>query len=266
MNTDTNALNIFTDGALCHKTKRGGVGIVFVYPEYLERQPLEYSPLGYKKSTNNEMELKACCLALEKSIDLGTGWSRIVVHSDSQYMVDNYKRALFQWSRQGWRNNDGKPVLNVKIWKELLHNANKTRKQVDIVKVRAHSGDEFNEKADALAEKSKLGALNDPLKVTRVRRKYSNKKTKLGSIDMSGQIIRIHLIEVTYLQQNEYIYRYEVMSPGSLFFGCVDQVYYHKALRVGHEYKVRMNTNSKYPQIAKIFKDYTEDAKIAALN
>lgn len=45
------------------------------------------------------MELQACIEALEEAHDpgLATSVSRIVVHTDSPYVAENVKQAIFTW-------------------------------------------------------------------------------------------------------------------------------------------------------------------------
>jgi ribonuclease HI len=50
------------------------------------------------------MELMACVLALRECnrLKLASGKSRIVIRTDSLYIVENYKRAMFEWSKNRW--------------------------------------------------------------------------------------------------------------------------------------------------------------------
>ena len=63
---DENALNIYTDGSSFSSPRRGGIGIIFVFPDYLNKEEKEFAPEGYVGATNNEMELKACIVAKKK--------------------------------------------------------------------------------------------------------------------------------------------------------------------------------------------------------
>jgi ribonuclease HI len=64
--TDENALNIYTDGSCFSSPRRGGIGIIFVFPYYMNKEKQEFAPEGYIGATNNEMELKACIMALKQ--------------------------------------------------------------------------------------------------------------------------------------------------------------------------------------------------------
>ncbi|HRH23357.1 MAG TPA: hypothetical protein PK295_01875, partial [Candidatus Magasanikbacteria bacterium] len=119
MSFDPNALNIYTDGSSYSNPRTGGFGMLLVFPEHLNITDLPICPYGYQKATNNQMELKACSVALVESLKLKRQWQRIIIHTDSSYVCNNYKRAIHQWSRNGWILASGAPVANVQLWKEL---------------------------------------------------------------------------------------------------------------------------------------------------
>ena len=104
------ALNIYADGSSYSGPRKGGIGIRFVTINdkgYEDVRDIE--PPGHKGATNNQMELYACVEALkeaQKMYDLGY-FSKIIINSDSKYVVDNYRNALFNWSGNGWRNYQG---------------------------------------------------------------------------------------------------------------------------------------------------------------
>ncbi len=109
---DENALNAFTDGSSLGSPRSGGIGIRLVLiDEDGEEviQDLEF--LGYKDATNNQMELKACILALEEAVRLHlTGTvSKVIIYTDSLYVADNYTRAMFDWPKTKWHTRSGRP-------------------------------------------------------------------------------------------------------------------------------------------------------------
>ncbi|MDD4466233.1 MAG: ribonuclease HI [Patescibacteria group bacterium] len=258
---DYNALNIYTDGSFHPDNRNGGVGILFVFPEHLNIEPKSFCPYGYKKATNNQMELKACCIALKESLKLEKQWSRIVINSDSIYVIDGYKSAIF-WRSNGWKTHNGRPVSNAELWKEFLKIVVEVRLPVDFQKVKAHAKNENNNKVDKLAKESRDKAYNSPIKIVTVRRKITKKKNEIGSVKLIGQRLGIRIIEVEYLKlSRSYKCKYEVMSKSSEYFSFVDVVYSKDVLRVGHEYSVKFNNNNKCPEIDKIYKDKTRAAR-----
>ena len=256
---DEDALNIYTDGSSKPKPRRGGIGIRYVYVDENGKEISENLPFpGYLGATNNEMELNACIMALKNAIPYieKHKFRRIIIYTDSNYVVENQTKALFEWSRTRWIRRSGAPVLNAKLWKEL----NKARRNIRIrayfQKVKGHSTNIHNIETDKLAKESANNPLQRPLSVRIVRRKKSKEKTKLGCVGMNGQRITIRIIEGQYLEvQKLYRYRYEVMSTASPFYGKVDFVISTAGLREGHVYSIRFNSDQDNPRINKVFRE-----------
>lgn len=105
---DANALNIYTDGSCYSSPRTGGIGIRFVFPEFMNKENIDFDFDGYKGATNNQMELKACIVALQQISKFSESLqaSRIIVHTDSCYVVDNYKTAFYIWSANKWRKRN----------------------------------------------------------------------------------------------------------------------------------------------------------------
>ena len=263
MNTDPNALNIYTDGSSYQHPRTGGFAMLFVFPEFLNKEPVAICPPGYKKATNNQMEMKACAMALKESLKFEKQWQRIVIHTDSSYVCDGYKTAISFWRKNKWMRSNGAPVLNVNQWKELLKSAQDTGMSVEIWWVKGHAKNENNKMVDKLAKKSAKSATEQPLSNVNVRRKKSGKKTDAGSVKMLGQKIRIRIVDSEFLPQKITRYRYEVMSKRSPFYQQVDFIFSVQVLRVGHEFSVRVNNNQSYPQITKVYRDFTKEEKDA---
>ncbi len=255
------ALHIYTDGSSYSHPRRGGFGMLFIFPEEANRGPEEICPYGYQKATNNQMELKACCIALLESMKFERKWQNIVIHTDSQYVVDNYQRAIYQWSKNKWEKNSGAPVLNMELWKELIKNIDKVGVKVEIAWIEGHSKDKNNNRVDQLAKISSSKANNPPIFNVNIRRRMSDKKTQIGSVKMLGQKISIRIITSQRLKQKIGKYKFEVVSKRSPFFKNVDEIYSQETLRVGHEYCVRFNKDQKFPQIVNIYIDMTEEKR-----
>lgn len=253
---DVNALNIYTDGSSSTSPRRGGIGIRFVFPDYMNKEKMDFDPEGYIGATNNEMELKACIVALQQVSKFSElqKVSRIIIHTDSLYVVDNYKTAVYFWSRNKWYTRAGAPVQNTDLWKELLKEANKVRKRIDIEWVKGHSNNKHNKAVDKLAKKSAKNATKRLSGFVDVRRKLSNKSVEYGSVKMLGQKISIRIITSKYLSSPHKIwrYKYEVISKKSRFYKNVDIIYYPGPLRKRYSYSVSLNKNNDYPQISKV--------------
>lgn len=239
---DENALNIYTDGSSYSSPRAGGIGIRFVFPEYLNKETLtkDFSFTGYRGATNNQMELQACIVALKqaqilKDINIV---QRIIVNTDSQYVVNYYKTAILQWSKNKWLKTSGDPVLNAELWKELIKNIRKLRARIEFNWIKGHDKNEHNKAVDKLAKKSAKKA-NNKLTIVNVRKKISDKIVEYGCVKLSGQKITIRIISSEYLKmQRLHKYKYEIISPNSIFYKNIDIIFHNETLRVGHTYMV----------------------------
>jgi ribonuclease HI len=253
------ALNIYADGSSFSRPRRGGIGIRFITINDKGHEEIKDIELpGYKDATNNQMELYACIQALieaQKLYDLDS-FKKIVIFTDSQYVTDNYKMAVFNWSKNKWRNRDNRPVLNAGIWRELIRHVKKTNHIVEFKWIKGHSKNIHQKAVDKLARKSAKIAFNEPLSVVSLRRKITTKSVETGSVKMQGQRLRVRIITTEYLKtQRLFKYRYEVLSKGSKYSGNVDFIFSNISIRDGHCYIVSLNKITKNPKIVRLIKE-----------
>lgn len=149
-------VTIFTDGsARANPNGPGGYGAILQYVDKKGELHEKEIKAGYKKTTNNRMELMGVIMALS---ELNCPCDVTVV-SDSKYVTDAFNNHwVDNWIKAGWRKSDKKPVLNVDLWKRLLeimkpHN-------VSFEWVKGHEGHPENERCDNLAVEA---ALSDDL-------------------------------------------------------------------------------------------------------
>jgi ribonuclease HI len=102
-------------------------------------------------TTNNRMELTAAAAALEAL----KRPSRVVVHTDSEYVRNGVTRWSAGWVRKNWRSSTGDPVKNMDLWRRLLDAAKPH--SVEWKWVRGHAGDVMNERVDVLATLARRG-------------------------------------------------------------------------------------------------------------
>lgn len=148
-------VTLFTDGAARGNPEGpGGYGAVLQYVDQKgELHEREYSA-GYKKTTNNRMELMAVIVGLEalkKPCD-------VTVVSDSKYVTDAFNQHWIEsWLKNNWKTSTKKPVKNVELWKRLLE-AGKDHKIV-FEWVKGHDGHPENERCDRLATSAADGEI-----------------------------------------------------------------------------------------------------------
>ena len=140
-------VKIYTDGsARGNPDGPGGYGCVLQYTDSLgELHEREFSA-GYKKTTNNRMELMAAIVGLEALIRP----CQVELYSDSKYLTDAFnQRWINGWIKKGWKRGKNEPVKNVDLWKRLL--AAMKPHQVTFHWVKGHDGHPENERCDMLA-------------------------------------------------------------------------------------------------------------------
>ena len=262
------AINIYTDGSSFSHPRTGGIGIrlVFVNEEGVEEIE-DISPPGFTGATNNEMELCACIEGIKRAMHhpAFNSFRLIAIHTDSLYLLENYKRAIYDWPRLKWCNYYGKPVANVELWKKLvrmLKALGRYQKKFEFYWVEGHSKDKHNKAADRLAKESAKRATNPPLSVVKVRRKLSSRSVEPGCVPMLNQTLSIRIITEYNLKPQKLLkYKYEVISEDSPYFGNIDFVYAERRtmLRATHRYSVQFNDNANNPRIAEVIEELPKE-------
>ncbi len=147
-------VTIYTDGAARGNPEGpGGYGTVLHYVDgkgVLHER--EYSA-GYKKTTNNRMELMAVIVGLEALKKP----CEVEIISDSKYVTDAFNQNWISgWVRNGWKTSTKKPVKNPDLWTRLLRA--KEPHVVTFTWVKGHNGHPENERCDQLATTAADGA------------------------------------------------------------------------------------------------------------
>ncbi len=140
-------VTIYSDGsARGNPEGPGGYGTVVQYVDKKgQLHEREYSA-GYKKTTNNRMELMGAIIGLEAL----TKPCDVVVVSDSKYVTDAFNQNwIGSWLKNNWKNSQKKPVKNIDLWKRLLKA--KEPHHVTFQWIKGHAGHTQNERCDKLA-------------------------------------------------------------------------------------------------------------------
>ena len=228
--------------------------------EHVDDYPLP----GYPNATNQEMELTACiealrAIATRRAPVQKRDYRKVIVWTDSTYLVDGYKSAQFKWQINGWLTEDGNPVTNATLWKELLKLAGRAHvPPVEIQWVKGHKSSPHNKAVDKLAKHSAKNPAGRKVSVVKVRRKKTAKSIELGSVPMEGQLVTIRIITDKYERpQRMNRYKYEVVSARNPYRGRVDITFSDEKilLSAGHTYRVRFNTDTAAPRVLKVFRE-----------
>lgn len=128
---------LYTDGAAKGNPGPGGYGVVLEAGPYQK----ELSE-GFRRTTNNRMELLAVIIGLEALKKTG---SQVTVVSDSKYVVDAINKGwLSSWIRKGFKGKK-----NIDLWKRIIPQLQKH--QVRFQWVKGHNDHPQNERCDRLA-------------------------------------------------------------------------------------------------------------------
>ena len=140
-------VRIYTDGsARGNPDGPGGYGTILVYIDSKGIEHKKELSAGYKKTTNNRMELLAAIVGLEAL----NRPCKVKLYSDSQYVVKAFNDHWIDgWIKKGWKRGKNEPVKNVDLWKRLLEA--KSKHEVEFIWVKGHAGHEQNERCDYLA-------------------------------------------------------------------------------------------------------------------
>ncbi|MFN5648410.1 MAG: ribonuclease HI [Sphingobacteriales bacterium] len=131
-------LTIYTDGSSRGNPGPGGYGTILIW----KGQRKEFSG-GYKRTTNNRMEIMGVIKGLEA---LNRKGLNITVYSDSQYVVRAVKEGwLNTWIRTNFKGGKKNPDLWLRYY-ELAKDHH-----IEFVWVKGHATNPFNNRCDELA-------------------------------------------------------------------------------------------------------------------
>lgn len=140
-------VTVYTDGASRGNPGPGGYGIILMSGD--RRKEMSE---GFRRTTNNRMELMSVIVALESLKGHG---HHVTIYSDSKYVVDSINQ---KWVF-GWEKKDFKGKKNADLWKRFLEIYPKHH--VHMKWVKGHSDNPYNERCDELAV---LAALSGDLR------------------------------------------------------------------------------------------------------
>ncbi len=104
-----------------------------------------------RQTTNNKMEMTACLKALSQ---VPSHAEKVMVYSDSTYVLRGITQWIHGWKRRGWLTAEGQPVSNQELWQALDSCVNQIRRKsipIEWHYVRGHADIPGNERCDQLA-------------------------------------------------------------------------------------------------------------------
>lgn len=146
---DQGEVVVYIDGACINNGRDGakaGIGVWWDEDHKLNKS----RPVKGARHTNNVAEIQAATKALR--VARNKGIRRLVMMTDSQFLMNCIGKWASVWRKNGWRTNDGKPVINKPEIEEYLNVQSRCGVEVRMMYVPGHKGNRGNEEADRLAK------------------------------------------------------------------------------------------------------------------
>ena len=146
-------INIFSDGSSLGNPGPGGFGVIMRWKD----KEIKISQ-GFRKTTNNRMELLGPITALKKL----KSPQNVLITTDSRYVIDGIEKGWAKkWKKNNWMRDKKNKALNSDLWEQLIdlceiHLSGKFKW------VKGHKGhieNEPNEIADFLAGEGGKGCI-----------------------------------------------------------------------------------------------------------
>ncbi|GAB1447196.1 ribonuclease HI [Bacteroidota bacterium] len=133
-------ITIYTDGSARGNPGNGGYGVILKSgPHYKELSD------GYRRTTNNRMELLAVIVGLES---IKAENAEVEIFTDSKYVCDSVMlKWVFGWEKKGFAGKK-----NPDLWMRFLKVFRKH--QVRFQWIKGHAGHPENERCDQLATRA----------------------------------------------------------------------------------------------------------------
>ena len=130
-------IELFTDGASSGNPGPGGYGAILRSGNHYKEMSA-----GFRKTTNNRMELMAVIVGLET---IKKPAQTVMIYSDSKYVIDSVeKKWVFGWVKKGFAGKKNKD-----LWVRFLTVYQKH--EVKFTWIKGHAGHIENERCDVLA-------------------------------------------------------------------------------------------------------------------
>jgi len=138
---------LYADGACQPNPGVGGWAYLLKNPDEADSESIGSGSV--KQSTNNQMELTGILEGLQYfNAEIGGDYLKVVM--DSSYCIDGMRSWTHAWRKNNWCKKDGKPVLNVELWKSVVAELDKIA-TVEFELVKGHSGHPENTICDKIA-------------------------------------------------------------------------------------------------------------------
>ena len=144
---------VYTDGAVSGNGKANAPG-GWAYVILKDGVVISQNSGAEVGTTNQRMELTAALRACEE-VEAIDAFATVKLYSDSAYFINCFKQNWWRaWEVNGWRNSKKERVANEDLWRKLVFFFSKAPGW-DFIKVKGHTGNEWNEIVDKMAVRAK---------------------------------------------------------------------------------------------------------------
>jgi len=141
-------ITLYTDGSCHGNPGPGGYAAILIFGK--KKKELTG---GYRKTTNNRMELLAAVRGFEALKEP----CKVQFYTDSTYVRNGLEKGWAAgWRSRGWKKKDKKMAVNADLWNDLLNAVDEHT--IEYHWVKGHSGNPLNERCDELANEQSLKA------------------------------------------------------------------------------------------------------------
>lgn len=143
-------IEIYTDGACSPNPGQGGFGVIILQ----DGRRTELAG-GFRKTTNNRMEILAAVEGLAAVMKGRETGLRVTIFSDSRYLVDMFNGGhARRWRAKGWMRSPKERARNEDLWGRLLDLA--ANHCVRFEWVKSHNEHPENERCDQMAVEARM--------------------------------------------------------------------------------------------------------------
>ncbi len=151
-------IRIFTDGACSENPGPGGWAAVFN-----SANKCRVLSGNEQLTTNNRMELRAVIESYKEILSRKPKNNiEYEIYSDSAYVVNSINNCWIEkWQSNNWKTTKSEDVKNKDLWEEFAHLRKRARLlgvYIQIIKIKGHAGNTFNELVDKLAKEESIKA------------------------------------------------------------------------------------------------------------
>lgn len=101
---------IFTTKGMTTNNEKENIEVLEVFESILA--------VKHPKVTNNETELLAVQTVIRKALEI-EGLSRVLIKTDSKYIVSSFNEYISNWKKNNWRRSNGETVSHLEIWQDI---------------------------------------------------------------------------------------------------------------------------------------------------